>query len=105
MADDTVKKTRIWIPWSIAAIAVGINLYFSAVGYGQDKEKIADTAYVLKEHCKEQKAKEKETDTALNGLEKALAISQSQNGMILEALTALRKDMKDMEMKSWMREN
>jgi hypothetical protein len=97
-------KVVSWIPWSIAALAVGITLYTNAVGYGQTKETVADTAYSFKEHCKDQKIKDEKIDTAINGLEKSLAVSQAQNSMILEALTALRKDMKDNETRNWMRD-
>lgn len=99
-----MDKVRSWIPWAIAALSVSITLYFSAVGYGETKRTAADTAYFFKEHCKDQKIKEEKTDAIMNNLDKRLEVSNTQNVMILEAVTALRKDMKDAETRIWMRD-
>jgi hypothetical protein len=91
------EKVRSWIPWTIAALAVGITLYTNAVSYGGTKQTVQNTAFTLKEHCNDQKIKEKETDTVLQDVRTELAVVKSQNGMILESLTALRKYIDEKE--------
>ncbi len=91
-----MKKVTQWIPWSIAALAVGITLYTNAVSYGGTKQIVKDTSIFLEKHCNEQKAKEKETDTVLNEVKVQLAVTQSQNGMVLESLVAIRKELERM---------
>jgi hypothetical protein len=92
---DAIKKSRAWIPWVIAALAVSINLFSAAIGYGGDKQTIKDTAAALYKHCEKQEIKEQKTDTVLNALGVQVAVAQAQNAMILESLTALRKELKE----------
>lgn len=95
MADDTGKKSRTWIPWSISALVVCINLFGAAIGYGGDKKTIQDTTVALYKHCEKQEIKEQKTDTILSALGIQVAVAQAQNTMILESLTALRKELKE----------
>ncbi len=102
----TEKKSLNWIPWTIAGIALLFTLLSHAVSYGSNNKSLEDTIARLSTHCAKQEIKEKETDTVLGELKIQLAVAQeqnkvtqSQNGMVLESITALRKELQEMSKK------
>jgi hypothetical protein len=106
MAENERKKNLTWIPWTISAIVLLMSLLSHAVSYGADNKTLKDTVAKIESHCVKQEVKEKETDTVLEGIKIQLAVAQeqnkvtqSQNGMVLESLAALREELKEMRKK------